>query len=241
MEQRQTIQSKDPDNCSSAGHCDLIHESPGPNRESVSEQESGNSSRSKSVLADKADAVLTEELQGHSNHNNPLIPGGFDPNLMDLEPTLEQLRQQAYKLVDTFLQVLKDRPEQLANIASQFSNLERLLHSDDSPSVSLLKVPSPVNAGQVGHIPISLINDDPNETLNYALHTTDLVDASGHKISADHIDVSPNPFKLLSGESIEGQIEIRIPPGTPPGTYSGLIQTEEGNAAQTKIQVTVAP
>lgn len=241
MEQRKSIPSGDPNNSSSAGPNKQIQGLQGPDRGSGSEQEGGDSWRSKPVLADKADAILKEELHGRSNQNTPLIPGGFNQDLMDLTPNLEQLRQQAYKLVDTFLQMLKDRPELLTQFVSQFSSIERPLQTNVALPFPLLKVPLPVNAGEIGHIPISLINDDPKDTLNHALHTTDLVNASGHKISADHINVSSNRSKVLPGESVDEQIEIRIPPGTPPGIYSGLLQAEESTVGQTVIQVTVAP
>jgi hypothetical protein len=203
-------------------------------------QETNDSCKAASSLTRKADAVLKEETLGRSNQNTELISGGLNPN-PDLEPTLELLRQQAYTLVDTFMKVLKERPEQLAQIASQFASSNQVFNGNDFLPFPLLKVPSPVNPGQAGHIDITIINDDPQRIAEYALHTTDLVAESGHKISATQIDVSPNPSRVLPGESIDGQIEIRVPPGAPPGTYSGLLQTDDTSQGQTVIQVTVPP
>lgn len=195
----------------------------------------------RSSLVPKADAVLEEELRGRSSPDNDQMQVNVSPIPMDLESTLDLLLQRDTDFAGTLMKVLKQRPEQLTQIASQLANTEQLPHGNDVPPFPLLKISSPVNAGNAGQIMFSLINDGDNETADYPLHSTDLVGLEGHRIPASYINISPNISTIPPGESVDGQIEIRVPRGTPPGTYAGLLKTEDISQLMTIVQLTVAP
>jgi hypothetical protein len=214
---------------------------PASHQPSAPEGALGNSATPQSSLIRKADAVLKGELEGHTSRGTEVIPEHALPGSQDLETTVEALRQQPGKLVDTYIEVLKQPPEQLTQIASPFAKVEGLYNGDDFPPISLLKVLSPVSSGQIGHIDFTLINDDPKETAEYTLYTTDLVGMSGHRIPEAQITVSPNPGRIPPGESVDGRIEIRVPTGTPQGSYGGMLQTEDISRLQAVVKLFVGP
>ena len=161
------------------------------------------------------------------------------PDLQNLETTVEPLRQQPGTLVDALMDVPTHRPESLPHFASRFTRLEGLQPEDNFQPISLLKIPLPVSPGQTGHIDFTLINDDPTETAEHTLYTTNLVGMSGHRIPETSIAVLPNPVRIPPGESVDGRIEIQVPIGTPPGSYGGLLQTEDIIRLQAVIRLSV--
>jgi hypothetical protein len=201
----------------------------------------GKSTKPQSSLIRKADAVLKDELEGRASRGTEVPPEHGLPGSQDLETTVEALRQQPGKLVDTYIEVLKQPPEQLTQMAYPFAKVEELYNGDNFPPISLLKVLSPVGSGQIGHIDFTLINDDPKETAEYTLYTTDLVGTSGHRIPAAQITVSPNPGEIPPGKSVDGHIEIRVPTGTPQGSYGGFLQTEDISRLQAVVKLFVGP
>jgi hypothetical protein len=153
---------------------------------------------------------------------------------------VEALRQQPGKLVDTFMEVPNHRPEQLAQIASQYARVEGLSPGEDFPSLSFLKPPPPVSPGKAGRVILTLINDDLKKTVECTLHSTDLLGWQGARIPAEQIHVFPNPVKILPGETRDVQIDIRAPNGTPPGSYAGLLQADDVSSLQV-LQLSVGP
>ena len=189
----------------------------------------------------KAAAVLNDELKGRARGGAEVLGQDSTPGPLDLEATAERLRRQARKLVDTFIEVLERRPEQLDQFASQSAGVGRADNGDDSQHVPLLKPPPPVSSGQNGHVRLTLENDDPHETVECALYTTDLVGKSGHRIPTTQVTVSPSPVSIPPGGSADVRIEIRVPSGTPPGSYAGLLQADDVGLLQAVLQLSVGP
>ncbi len=211
------------------------------NQPGAPEAARGNSTKPQSDLIRKADAVLQGELESRTSLGTEVLPGDALPGLQDLETTVEPLRQQPGTLVDAFMEVPKHRPEHLAHIASRFTRIEGLHTEDNFQPIFLLKIPLPVSPGQTGHIDFTLINDDPTEAAEHTLYTTNLVGMSGHRIPETHITVLPNPVRIPPGESVDGRIEIRVPTGTPQGSYGGLLQTEDSTRLQAVVRLSVGP
>ena len=145
----------------------------------------GNSTKPQSDLIRKAHAVLQDELESRTSLGTEVLPVEAIPGLQDLETTVEPLRQQPGTLVDALMDVPKHRPESLAHIASRFPRFEGLQPEDNFQPIFLLKISLPVSPGQTGHIDFTLINDDPTETAEHTLYTTNLVGMSGHRHSRD--------------------------------------------------------
>ncbi|MEO8328224.1 MAG: hypothetical protein ABI618_20460 [Nitrospirota bacterium] len=200
----------------------------------------GKSAKPQSNFIQIADAVLKGELESRASQGTEVLPGNVLPDSQDLETTVKLLRQQPGTLADAIMEVPKYRPEHMAHIASQFPRIEDLHKADDFQPISFLKIPLPVSPGQIGHINFTLINEDPKEIAVHRLYATDFVDISGHRIPESHITVSPNPVRIPPGESVDGRIEIRVPTGTPQGSYGGVLQTEDITRLQAVIQLSVS-
>lgn len=199
----------------------------------------GNSTRPQSDLIRKAHDVLQDELESRTSLGTEVLSMDALPSLQDLETTVEPLRQQPGKLVDALMDVPKHWTESLPHFASQLTRLEGLQPENKFEPIFLLKVPLPVSPGQTGHIDFTLINDDPTETAEHTLYTTNLVGMSGHRIPETSIAVLPNPVRIPPGESVDGRIEIHVPTGTPQGSYGGLLQTEDITRLQSVIRLSV--
>ena len=187
----------------------------------------------------KATAVLSDELKGFASRGTEPFGKAFPSEPIDLEPATERFREQARELVDTFVKILEHRPEQMGRFVSQVAGVGSSHGDDDTRSVPLLKPPPPANSGQAGCIVLSLENDDAHETVECTLYATDLVGSSGHRIPATQVNVSPNPVRIPSGGSAEVRIEIRVPTGTPPGSYAGLLQASHGGLERAVLQLSV--
>lgn len=187
----------------------------------------------------KAAAVLDDELKGISSLGTAVLREAPSSGPPGLEPAAERVRQQARKLLDTFVEMLERQPEHVTRFTSQGAGVGRLHSSDDPQGVPLLRPPPPVNSGEAGCLVLNLENDDPDETVECALYMTDLVGSSAHRIPAAHINMSPSPARIPPGGSTEVRIEIRVPRGTPPGSYAGLLQVDSGSLEQAVLQLTV--
>lgn len=191
-------------------------------------------------IVQKAAAVLSDELKGGTT---PSADSFGDLSLSgptDFEGTVDRLRQQAGKLVDTLLSALQNRPERVVEIASQIAALRETSDGDNSRRVLLLKPPPPVTPGQATRpIVLELINDDPSESIDGVLYATDLVGTSGQRIPAGQVHVSPKRIPIPAGGSAEVQMEIGVPHGTQPGSYVGLLRTDDADLLQAVVKISV--
>jgi hypothetical protein len=187
----------------------------------------------------KATAILSDELKGLASRSTEPFGKAFPREPIDLESASERFREQARELVDTFVKILEHRPEEMGRFVSQVAAVRSSHGDDDTQFVPLLKPPPPVKAGQTGYILLSLENDDPNENIDCGLYMTDLVGRSGHRIPAAHVNMSPSPVRVPPGGSTGVRIEIRVPRGTPPGSYAGLLQVDDGSSEQAVLQLSV--
>jgi hypothetical protein len=187
-------------------------------------------------IVSTASAILAEEV--------PSLTGG-DISALSILPgartsraNVEQLRQQARSLVDTFVQLVGQPPEQLAGLVSQTAAYSGAAGGGKTATMLLLSPPQPVKAGNVARVTLRLENDD-TETDECLLYATDLIGASGHRIPASHLGIFPHPVRIPGGGSADVQIDVRVPSGAPAGCYTGLLQTDDGELLRALVQVTV--
>jgi hypothetical protein len=189
----------------------------------------------------KAIAVLSDELKGFASQGTEPFGKAFPSEPIDLEPVTERFREQARELVDTFVKILEHRPEEMGRFVSTVAGVASSHADADTKSVPLLKPPPPVKAGETGYILLSVENEDPNEGASCALYTTDLVGPLAHSISKTHISMSPSTIRIPPGGSNEVRIDIRVPLGTPPGKYAGLVHAVDIGLQQFVLQISVVP
>ncbi len=210
------------------------------NQNSIPERPSFDSGKATPSIVQKANAVLNDELNSQTGRNAEEMGKTLQGVPPGPETTIEECHQQVTKLGITLVDALENRMEQPAQIASQLASIEELPIEDEHfPNLSSLKFPFPVSPGKTGRIPFTLINDDPKETADFTLYSMDLVGMSGHRIPEAQITVHPNSGMIKPGDKVDGYIEIRVPTGTPQGSYGGLLQTEDINQLQAMVQLSV--
>ena len=194
--------------------------------------------RSPASIVPEAAAILREEMESFTEGASRLSSAlGSEIPLMQAPPG--ELREQARSLIDTVLGLLGQRPDVLAQLLKQVSVGARAEDGGGSrEGVPLLRAARPVTAGDVAHLSLRLRNDD-TEHDECTLCVTDLIGASGNRIPASHVRVSPQPARIPGGGSADVQIEIRVPSRTPAGCYTGLVQTDDGEALRALVQLTV--
>lgn len=104
--------------------------------------------------------------------------------------------------------------------------------------VLMAHAPRPATAGDVAHVPLILENGG-SQTRECALCVTDLIGVSGHRIPAAHARVSPSPARIPAAGAAEVRVEIRVPSATPAGSYTGLVQAEDGESFLAVIRLVV--
>ena len=190
--------------------------------------------KSATSIVSTAAAVLREELQSLATSTASRLSPSLGAGALQGLPA-DQLRGQVQSLVDGLSRLVNLPPGQLTQLINQAVRAE---DNGTCESVRVLQSSRAAAAGDVSRLSLHLENDDaePDECI---LCVTDLIGPSGHRIPSSHVRVSPQPAHIPGSASAEIQIEVRIPSGTPAGWYTGLLQTDDGEALRALVQVRV--
>jgi hypothetical protein len=85
-----------------------------------------------------------------------------------------------------------------------------------------VKPPGAVRPGQTATIAMRLCNREGGE-VRLRPAATDLLGGDGARLASTLLDFQPAEVNLQPGDEAPLQIRVAIPPGTPPGTYGGLL------------------
>jgi hypothetical protein len=191
-------------------------------------------------IVGRAAAILAEEAQSLTAAGMSQVPTLLGTSAPNGRAEVDELRNQPRSLVDTVVQLIGQRPEQLAGLVNQtgaYSGAEG--GGGKTATLLLLAASRPVKAGDVACVKLRLENDD-TETDECVLYATDLIGAAGHRIPASHLGVFPDRARIPGGGLADVQIEIRVPSGTPGGCYTGLLQVDDGEYLRALVQLTVS-
>jgi hypothetical protein len=67
-------------------------------------------------------------------------------------------------------------------------------------------------------------NDGATSTGRFRFLCSDLIDADGHRIPPDAVRFKPATLSLTPGSTTQMTVTVTPPEGTPPGSYSGMLQ-----------------
>ena len=199
----------------------------------------GNPVEAKNVtsIVSTAVGILQEELPSLAASGIGRLPASLLSNAL---PGGGQLDGQVQPLVDALSQLLKVPAGHLTQLILQTPMTAPADGEGSAESVRVLRTSQPVSAGDVTRLLLHLENDDeqPDEC---GLYVTDLIGPSGSRLPASHVRVSPNPARISGHGSTDIQIEVRVPSGTAAGWYTGLLQTDDGEALRALVRVRVGP
>jgi uncharacterized membrane protein len=98
----------------------------------------------------------------------------------------------------------------------------------------------PVKAGQTGEVSLVIENDGETTAEPFELRPTDLISASGDRISGDAVRFDPKVINVASHQNQRVMVRVTPPAGTPPGMYSGLIQSSRPDQLRAVLTIIVA-
>jgi hypothetical protein len=102
----------------------------------------------------------------------------------------------------------------------------------------LLRCIAPVAAGEVARATFRVANDGP-EPIDASLYCSNFVADTGYDIPSVRVSVAPRRATIPGRGEVAFEIAIAVPPQTPRGAYSGLLQATGAQYAKAVLTVEV--
>jgi hypothetical protein len=142
------------------------------------------------------------------------------------DEVMARFRKDAHEVVDIVLDLINVPTRSLGGLTNRIAVGDEGARkatpapAADAPTIAL---PGDVRPGSSGTVPFSLENDGETATAEFVIQATDLVNAKGHKIPAGHVTFDPSKLRIPPHDRESITINVAVPVGTAPGTYSGLV------------------
>lgn len=137
----------------------------------------------------------------------------------------DRIRRQAHELIETLLITFSEATDETG------------LPADDR--VPLLSCAAPVPAGGAARATLRVANDEATPS-TVTLYTTNFVADCGYEIPALRVSTSPRMATIPAKSEGLFEITIAVPPQTPAGIYSGLIQAMGSKYLKSVLMVEVS-
>jgi hypothetical protein len=191
-------------------------------------------------LVQSAASILDEEMELGAIAAKSLPQSSVNPTLPGLSEALPTngLLKDVHQFVDKFAEAIAQMPQPMGyDLPSPF--VDGISSSqDECASVPILRSRQSIRAGEVGSLTFKLHNDSETAA-SFILHCTDLLSESGGRIASQAVEFTPQNVQLKQDASIEVMLKLRVPPGSIPGIYSGLLIASELAYLQAVIRLTV--
>lgn len=142
-------------------------------------------------------------------------PLGFDK---------DALRRQAHEFIDTLLVTFRQATSEDGVVAEN--------------KVPLLQCAAPTQAGDVARATLIVANEEPSPS-EVTLYSSNFVADSGYEIPSLRVSASPRVVTIAPRAQASFEIRVAIPPQTPAGTYSGLVQAMGSKYVKAVLSVRV--
>jgi hypothetical protein len=157
------------------------------------------------------------------------------------DEAFHRFRRDAHEVVDIVMDVVGATVRNAGRMAQRAISIRNTSRSAaDSGSISVLTMPQPVKPGETGEVSLVVENDGETTAEPFELHPTDLISAGGHRISSHAIELEPAQIKLEAHQNQRVVVRVKPGPGTPAGTYSGLIQSSRSDQLRAVLTVVIA-
>lgn len=165
------------------------------------------------------------------------------------DAVMSRFRRDAHDAVDIILDVLTAAAQTVGTQAGRFVNVTAgatapaAEQSDGvvaGVQVPALRVPGTVKAGTAGAVVMALENPSDVGTSSFTLHASDLVSASGTRIDSQQVAFAPASLSVGPRQAGRVEVSVAVPPGTPAGTYEGLVRATQMENLRAMLSVVVA-
>lgn len=166
----------------------------------------------------------------------------------DPQEVMQRFRRDAHEVVDILIDLVNVATNSLGGLAQRVVRIREGGGSADdggkprSPAgaVPSLNVPRPVRSGESVEVPLTLENDGDNPTDNFAFVCSDLVNPGGERIGGEFVSFAPTSLTIAPHSAATVMISVSVPAGTPPGTYSGILQATRMERVRAVLSVSIA-
>lgn len=203
----------------------------------------GLSPRTNRIVEDAA-TILEEELAHGLEVARGVERRLFSGSERDPAEIVSRFREDTHQLVDVAADLLSGAMGSLDRLAGERSAVtireeDRARVDGGAQRVPTLPAPEVVAPGATVDVAMSVENRSDQPTGRFALNASDLVSASGDRISADRVTFTPKSVKVEPATTSRVTVKLSVPKQTPPGTYSGLLQATRLEAVRAVLRVTV--
>jgi hypothetical protein len=192
---------------------------------------------STSRIVGKAASILEEEIATGIRVTQDIEKKYVDVDEMrskDPQGVIQRFRKDAHDVVDILVDLVNVATNAVTGLTERGVSIgigekpEKPEKKKEAGAViPSLTFPSAVKPGQAVDIPMTLENESDQSTEAFFLHSSDLVNTTGERISADQISFAPEELAIEPRSSAVVTVTVRVPKGTPPGVYSGLLQATQ--------------
>jgi hypothetical protein len=187
-------------------------------------------------LVQSAASILDEEMELGAIAAKSLPQYGVNPPIpgqTEVLPT-NGLLKDIHQFVDKFSEAIAQMSQPMGyDLPMPFVDGISTSQSE-CDSVPILRSRQSIRAGGVGSLAFKLHNDSETAA-SFTLHCTDLLSGSGGRIASQAVEFTPQNVQLKQDASIEVMLKFRVPPGSIPGIYSGLLIASEFSYLQAVI------
>lgn len=188
-------------------------------------------------IVQKAVSVLEEELAAGITTTQKLEQKVVDVEKLraaDPQEVVQRFRRDAHDVVDILIDLVNVATNSLDQLTQRVIRVGVREMRPGSPAsrentpagggIPSLAVATPVKPGGSVEIPMTLENESSKPTEVFYLLSSDLVNPNGDRIAAGQVSFTPAQMAIEPQKSAVITVTVQVPGGTPPGTYSGLLQ-----------------
>ncbi len=160
------------------------------------------------------------------------------------EEVMQRFRRDAHEVVDIVIDIVNVAMNSVYSISQNVIKIRSGSGKAKSEQMAsgqppIITTPLPIKAGDSSEIPISLENNGETPTDEFNLYSTELVSASGERISASQISFTPPSLTIDPHKTEKVIVTINVPEGTQSGVYSGLVSATNLNQLRSVMIVQV--
>lgn len=197
----------------------------------------------------KAATILEEELASGLGAARRIEQRFLDVEALrgqNADAVMSKFRRDAHEAVDIILDILTAATQTVGAQTGKFINVtagaakQRDVGSvAPDVRVAALRVPGHVAAGAAAEVSMALENASDVAIASFKLHSSDLVSASGARISASHVSFTPGTLSVGPKQSGRVTVRVEVPARTPAGNYEGLVRATQLESLRAMLTVVV--
>lgn len=185
-----------------------------------------------SRIVTRAASILEEELAAGISVTQTIEQKYMDVAALrsaDSQAVIQRFRKDAHDVVDILIDLVNAATNTLGSLSERAVSIglgqpRKAAERGAGGSIPALAVPTAAKPGEAVEIPMTLENESDKPTEAFYFHSSDLVNTTGERISAEHISFSPERLVIEPRKTTTVTVLVRVPDDASPGIYSGLLQ-----------------